>query len=158
MVYIPKLIKRSNDMPNYNLNRFIEAQKDSFPYALSEIKAGQKRSHWMWYIFPQLKDLGRSSTAIYYGIVDLDEAKAYMDEPYLRENLLMITKELLSLKESDPRLVMGYPDDLKLRSCMTLFEIAAPDVPEFGLVLDKFYNGVRDKRTIDLLNAGSNTF
>lgn len=141
-------------MPNYNLNRFIEAQKDSFNYALSEIKSGQKKSHWMWYIFPQLKELGRSSTALYYGITNLDEAREYMEEPYLRENLITITKALLTLKESDPSLIMGYPDDLKLCSCMTLFEIVSPDVSEFGLVLDKFYNGMRDRRTIDILNIG----
>lgn len=108
----------------------------------------------MWYIFPQLKELGRSSTALYYGITNLDEAREYMEEPYLRENLITITKALLTLKESDPSLIMGYPDDLKLCSCMTLFEIVSPDVSEFGLVLDKFYNGMRDRRTIDILNIG----
>ncbi len=105
----------------------------------------------MWFIFPQLKALGRSSTALHYGIADIDEAKAYIAEPYLRENLIGITKALLSLEESNPSIVMGYPDDLKLCSCMTLFEIAAPDVPEFGMVLDKFYGGKRDQNTIRIL-------
>ncbi len=140
-------------MTEYNLNRFIEAQKFSYSRAFSEIQAGRKRTHWMWYIFPQLKVLGRSSMALHYGIADIDEAKAYMAEPYLRENLINITKALLSLEESNPSLVMGYPDDLKLCSCMTLFEIAAPDVPDFGMVLDKFYDGKRDQITMHIINA-----
>lgn len=138
-------------MPDHNLNRFIEAQKNSFNLAFAEIKNGRKQSHWMWYIFPQLTVLGRSSTAVYYGIANLDEAKAYMAESYLRGNLIAITKALLSLEESNPSLVMGYPDDLKLCSCMTLFEIASPDVSEFGMVLDKFYNSKRDQKTLEIL-------
>ncbi len=138
-------------MPDYNLKRFITAQQSDFSRAFAEIQAGRKQSHWMWYIFPQLRSLGHSSTAMYYGIADLNEAKAYMAEPYLCENLISITKALLSLDESNPSLVMGYPDDLKLCSCITLFEIAAPDVPEFGMVLDKFYGGERDSRTIELI-------
>lgn len=138
-------------MLDFNLNRFIEAQAVSYNHALVEIQAGRKQSHWMWYIFPQLKALGRSSTALYYGIADLNEAKAYMTEPYLRENLINITKALLALDETNPSIVMGYPDDLKLCSCMTLFEIAAPDVPEFGMVLDKFYGSRRDGRTVELI-------
>lgn len=134
-------------MSTPDLNRFIEAQKNSYATALAEIKAGRKETHWIWYIFPQLKSLGRSNTAFYYGIANLDEAKAYMAEPTLRARLITITQALLALDESDPRRVMGYPDDLKLCSCMTLFEIAAPDVPEFGQVLDKFYGGQRDQMT-----------
>ncbi|MCC8073795.1 MAG: DUF1810 domain-containing protein [Clostridiales bacterium] len=138
-------------MHNYNLNRFITAQQSNFDRALLEIQAGQKKSHWIWYIFPQLRSLGRSSTAIYYGIADFEEAIAYMAEPYLRENLIKITKAFLALDKTSPKLVMGYPDDLKLCSCMTLFEIAAPDVPAFGMVLNKFYDGIRDYDTIKLL-------
>lgn len=140
-------------MSSDELNRFIEAQKLSFSRALIEIKAGRKQSHWMWYIFPQLKALGRSSTALHYGIADIDEAKAYMAELYLRENLINITKALLSLEESNPSLGMGCPDDLKPCSCMTLFEIAAPDVSEFGMVLDKFYDSRRDEQMIKLLRG-----
>ncbi len=138
-------------MTDYNLDRFIKAQEYYFEIALSEIRAGRKRSHWMWYIFPQLKALGISSKAVYYGIADLEEAKAYMAEPYLRENLITITKALLALEESDPVVVMKHPDDYKLRYCMTLFEVAAPDVKEFGMVLDKFYGGVRDENTLRIL-------
>ena len=126
-------------------------QQFKYEDALREMRCGKKQSHWMWYIFPQLRSLGRSNIAIYYGIADLDEAKAYITEPYLRENLISITKALLALNESNPSLIMGYPDDLKLRSCMTLFEIAAPNVSEFGKVLDKFYGGSRDHNTIKLL-------
>lgn len=139
-------------MSEYNLDRFITEQQADFNIALSEIQSGCKKSHWMWYIFPQLRSLGRSITAKYYGIIDLGEAKAYIQEPYLRKNLITITKALLALDSSNPELIMGYPDNLKLCSCMTLFEIAAPDVPEFGMVLDKFYSGMRDQATIDILN------
>ena len=139
-------------MNEYDVSRFVTAQKNEFELACNEIKAGQKQSHWMWYIFPQLNALGYSSAAKYYGIVDLNEARVYMAEPYLRENLIAISRALLGLQESNPYTVMGYTDALKLCSCMTLFEIAAPDVPEFGMVLEKFYNGVRDSNTIEILN------
>ncbi len=134
-------------MENYSLERFRTAQRVHFDSALSEIQAGEKESCWMWFIFPQLKALGQSDTAKYYGIADLAEAKAYMADPVLRSNLLTITRALLKLEASDPAEVMGVPDDEKLRSCMTLFELAAPDVPEFTLVLEKYFNGVRDEKT-----------
>ncbi len=142
-------------MKDYNLNRFIIEQKRCFDRALSEIKAGRKQSCWMWYIFPQLRAFGQSSNAIYYGIADLEEAKEYMANSYLRDNLITISKALLSLECSDPFTVMGHPDNIKLCSCMTLFEIAASDVPEFGMVLNKFFNGKRDGRTIDFLSHGT---
>ena len=138
-------------MDNYNLERFVSVQKGAFEIALREIQAGQKYGHWMWYIFPQLKALGQSGNSIYYGIADLEEAKEYMQNEYLRENLITISRALLELKVSDPLIVMGYPDNLKLCSCMTLFEIAALDIPEFGMVLEKFYGGKRDDKTINLL-------
>lgn len=138
-------------MSTPDLNRFLEAQKDSYAEAFAEIKAGRKETHWIWYIFPQLKALGRSHMALYYGITDLDEAKAYMAEPTLRSRLIDITGALLALDDNDPGRVMGYLDDVKLRSCMTLFELAAPDVPEFGQVLDKFYGGQRDQKTIHII-------
>ncbi len=139
-------------MSNYNLDRFIKAQQVTFEQALSEIKAGRKRSHWMWYICPQLKSLGYSDRAIYYGIADIDEAKAYMQDSYLRGNLIAVARALLALDTSDAGAVMGGIDALKLCSCMTLFEAAALDVPEFGLVLEKFYGGVRDQKTLQILN------
>lgn len=135
----------------YDLERFKKAQAEDYATALEEIKQGRKESHWIWYIFPQLKELGFSSTAKYYGIDGIDEAKAYMADAELRRNLLEITDALLRQPETDIHRVMGYPDDLKLRSSMTLFEAAAPDQAVFGEVLDKFYDGERDDATLNLL-------
>ena len=137
-------------MKNYNLDRFIKAQKRDFPLALEEVRAGRKTSHWIWYIFPQIQGLGFSSTAQYYAIENLEEAKAYLADPVLRERLLEISNALLALDSCDPSEVMGYPDDLKLRSSMTLFSLAEPECTVFRDVLDKFYGGREDERTIDL--------
>ena len=120
--------------------------------ALSEIKNGRKESHWIWYIFPQLKELGYSSTAKYYGIEDRGEAEAYIKDDLLRERLIEISEALMFLESNNPTDVMGYPDDLKLRSCMTLFNIVAPEIDVFGKVLDKFYSGRTDDRTVELLS------
>ena len=133
------------------LERFVKAQAYDYDTALREIRGGRKRSHWMWYIFPQLQGLGFSSTAQYYGIRDLEEAKDYMEHPVLGARLAEISEALLALETSDPSAVMGYPDDLKLRSCMTLFELAAPEQPVFARVLEKYYSGRRDRRTLELL-------
>ena len=130
------------------MKRFLDAQKDVYEQALREIRAGRKRSHWIWFIFPQLKELGYSQTAKYYGIRDLDEAKAYLAEPVLRARLIEISEALLALPGNDPTAVMGYPDDLKLRSSMTLFAAADPECPVFRQVLDKYYGGEPDQRTL----------
>ena len=134
-----------------SLERFVRAQEHSYDAALREIRGGRKRSHWIWYIFPQLDGLGYSPTAQYYGIRDLEQAKDYMAHPVLGPRLVEISEALLALPSSDPGAVMGYPDDLKLCSSMTLFELAAPDQPVFGKVLDKFYGGRRDPLTLRLL-------
>jgi uncharacterized protein (DUF1810 family) len=134
------------------LNRFIKAQESSYEEALSEIKSGRKRSHWMWYIFPQYKGLGFSETSKYYSIKDLDEAKRYLNHPILGQRLKSITKELLVLNENNANKVFGSPDDLKLKSSMTLF--AAIETSEdniFNAVLDKFFNGQTDKKTLNLI-------
>ena len=136
----------------YDLSRFLEAQKNAYDTALREIRAGWKRSHWMWYIFPQIQGLGYSAMAQHYAIRDLGEAREYLQHPLLGPRLIEISEALLSLDESDPRRVMGSPDDLKLRSCMTLFQCAAPDQPVFGKVLDKFYGGRPDGRTLEILS------
>ena len=133
------------------LDKFVSAQARDYDTALAEIRSGYKRSHWMWYIFPQLQGLGFSSTAQYYGIRDLEQAKDYMAHPVLGPRLVEISGALLSLPGSNPSAVMGYPDDLKLCSCMTLFELAAPDEPVFGRVLEKYYGGRRDRLTLNLL-------
>lgn len=135
----------------YDLNRFITAQKESYAVALKEIKAGYKRSHWMWYIFPQIAGLGHSWMAKQYEIVNLDEAKAYMENEYLRNNLIEISQALLDCGNDDIGDIMGFPDNLKLCSCMTLFELVAPEEKVFGEVIDKFFDGNRDKRTLELL-------
>ena len=134
-----------------DLSRFLNAQARDYETALREIRAGHKRSHWIWYIFPQLQGLGFSPTAQYYGIRDLEQAKDYMAHPVLGPRLVEISGALLSLPGSNPSAVMGYPDDLKLCSCMTLFELAAPDEPVFGRVLEKYYGGRRDRMTLNLL-------
>ena len=135
------------------LKRFLDAQQHEYAQALQEIRGGRKRSHWIWYIFPQLKELGYSDMAKFYGIRDLAEAKAYLAEPTLRARLIEISEALLKLPENDPNKVMGYPDDLKLRSSMTLFAAADPDCPVFQQVLDKYFDGKPDQRTVDLLRS-----
>lgn len=136
---------------SYELERFIVAQERDYATALKEIKSGCKHSHWMWYIFPQISGLGHSPIAKKYEIVDLGEAKAYMENAYLRNNLVEISKALLECGNDDIEDIMGFPDNLKLCSSMTLFELVAPEVEEFGMVLDTFFDGNRDKRTIELV-------
>ena len=135
----------------YDLERFIKAQQMDYEIAYKEISEGCKRSHWMWYIFPQIAGLGYSPMAKMYEIADLDEAKAYMENEYLRNNLIEITRALLNCGEDDIEKIMGFPDDLKLRSCMTLFEFAAPEIEVFGLVLDKFFNADWDNNTVAII-------
>ena len=135
---------------SYDLSRFHKAQQRDYADALAEIRAGRKRTHWIWYIFPQIQGLGFSSTSQYYAIRNLDEAKAYLADPVLRARLLEISQALLELPSSDPSAVMGYPDDMKLKSSMTLFELADPDCPVFPAVLEKFFGGERDRRSIRL--------
>ena len=136
----------------YDLSRFHNAQRGIYETALREIRAGHKRSHWIWYIFPQIQGLGYSSTAQYYAIADLGEAKAYLADPVLRERLLEISNALLQLPSSDPSDVMGWPDDLKLRSSMTLFALAEPECKVFRDVLEKFYGEEEDSRTVAILD------
>lgn len=134
----------------HDLNRFISAQERSYDAALREIKAGHKRTHWMWYIFPQTAGLGFSSTAQFYAISSMQEAKDYYAHPVLGKRLVEISEALLALDTSDAGAVMGYPDDLKLRSSMTLFLAASGDAV-FQKVLDKFYSGKPDSKTLSIL-------
>lgn len=139
----------------YDLSRFHEAQRSSwsgYETALREIRNGRKVSHWIWYIFPQLKGLGKSEASVYYGIHDLGEAKAYAADPILGAHLEEITRALLDQPNDDGRYVMGSSIDYqKLRSCMTLFEVADPGRDIYARVLDRFYGGRRDYRTLKLL-------
>ena len=135
-----------------DLSRFIKAQEQDYEIALSEIRSGHKRLHWIWYIFPQIDGLGFSSMAQYYAIKDRDEAVEYLKNDLLRSHLVEISEALLNLESSNPRDVMGYPDDLKLRSSMTLFNAVAPEMEVFQKVLDKFFNGEPDLRTLELID------
>ena len=134
-----------------DLSRFIKAQQYDYDQALKEIRAGRKRSHWMWYIFPQIQGLGFSSTAQYYAIRDLDEAKEYLAHPVLGARLKEISSALLELEGLSASEIFGYPDDLKLRSSMTLFRLADLDCDIFEKVLEKYYDGKPDERTVSLV-------
>lgn len=135
----------------YDLTRFIQVQQQDYPFALDEIKKGRKKSHWIWYIFPQLKGLGHSVMSEYYGIQDLEEAKAYLADPVLKAHLVEICNALLELDTNDAVAVMGRPDDKKLKSSMTLFDAASGHQEIFGKVLEKYYQGKRDGRTLQML-------
>lgn len=140
-------------MKKYDLDRFINAQEKDYETALNEIRHGHKRSHWIWYIFPQIAGLGFSLTSRHYSIGSIKEAKAYLENAYLREHLLEISEALLMLDTRDPGQVMGYPDDLKLKSSMTLFAEAAPEETVFQAVLDQYFGGEKDQKTLDILTA-----
>ena len=135
----------------HNLQRFITAQQNDYPTALAEIKQGRKRSHWMWYIFPQIAGLGFSETSRYYALKDIDEAQAYLNHPILGKRLIEICTELLKLPTNNATQIFGTPDDMKLRSCVTLFASLPDADPVFKQVLDKFFGGEGDKLTIQIL-------
>jgi len=137
----------------HDLSRFLDAQETTYATALSEIRAGRKRGHWMWFIFPQLKGLGYSSNAIYYGIDGLEEAAAYLKHPVLGARLIEISRVLLDLPGRDATVVMGSPDDLKLRSSMTLFARVPGTDDVFKQVLEKYFRGEQDPKTIAILPA-----
>ena len=134
------------------LERFIEPQEQDYEQALKEIRNGRKVSHWIWYIFPQLRGLGKSYMSDYYGIRDLDEAKAFLQDPYLGKHLHKISEALLNLDNDNATQIMGRPDDMKLKSSMTLFACADPENAVFEKVLEKFYNGHKDGRTLKMLS------
>ena len=136
-----------------SLVRFIDAQKPSYHATLAELQAGRKRSHWMWFIFPQLQGLGRSDMAMCYGIADLAEAKSYLADPVLGARLRECVAMVLKHPHRTTHEIFGSPDDLKFRSCLTLFDAAAPNEPLFREALDVFYDGQRDPRTSELLRA-----
>lgn len=134
-------------MDKPTLNRFIDAQAADYARALAEIRNGQKQSHWMWYVFPQLAGLGHSDTARFYAIRDMEEARNYLMHPVLGSRLTEIATALLRIEGRNARQVMGSPDDLKLRSCMTLFSLVPEAAPVFQEVLDKFFAGSPDPKT-----------
>jgi uncharacterized protein (DUF1810 family) len=137
----------------FDLERFVNAQSGSYAAALGEIRAGRKHSHWIWYVFPQLRGLGVSSASQHYGISGIDEARAYLNHPVLGPRLVECAEALLALEGRTASAIMPYPDDLKLRSSMTLFERIAGHGSVFSRVLEKYYQGHRDTRTLELLGS-----
>ena len=137
--------------PN-SLQRFVDAQAPVYSDALDELRAGNKASHWMWFIFPQLKDLGRSSIARFYGITGMAEATQYLAHPILGARLHECTQAMLDHQHKTAHEILHSPDDLKFCSCMTLFSLASPQEPLFTAALQQFYRGVRDEMTVQLLN------
>ncbi len=138
-------------MHRFDLGRFVQAQEGIYPRALAEIMHGEKRSHWMWFIFPQLDGLGYSSTAKFYAIKSKDEAKAYLNHPLLGKRLTECSEALLKIKGKSAAEIFGYPDDLKLRSSMTLFACVSESGSVFSQVLDQYYGGQPDAQTLELL-------
>ena len=136
-----------------DLSRFTEAQRRDYPTALREIRGGRKQSHWMWYIFPQVRGLGRSTTAQHYAISSREEAIAFLSDPYLGGNLREISAALLALDENNPVRIFGYTDAMKLRSCMTLFASVSEDGSVFRRVLDRYCRGEQDDKTLEILSS-----
>jgi uncharacterized protein (DUF1810 family) len=143
---------RAADDP-HDLSRFLRAQEADYAQALSELTAGRKQSHWMWYVFPQLDGLAASSTSKYYSIKSAIEAKAYLDHPVLGPRLLECAEAILQVKGRSATEILGSPDDLKLRSCATLFACVSPQGSVFDRLLDKYYRRERDDRTLRLLGV-----
>lgn len=134
---------------SHDLQRFVDAQAGSYDTALAELGAGRKRSHWMWFVLPQVTGLGRSSTAQLYALDGLAEARAYLAHPVLGPRLRECASAVADLPDTDPVALMGPVDAVKLRSSMTLFAHAAPDEPDFRAVLDRFFDGEEDPATLD---------
>lgn len=136
---------------SFDLERFVHAQQPIYPQVLAELGAGRKRSHWMWFIFPQLKGLGRSPHAQFYGIGSLAEARAYLQHPLLGPRLEECVLLVLAVRGTPIDRILDPPDDLKFRSCVTLFAQAAPENPIFAQALDKYFGGRPDQLTLELL-------
>lgn len=134
----------------HNLQRFVQAQENVYDQALAEIRAGRKRSHWMWFIFPQIAGLGFSPTSQHFAIRDRSEAEAYLAHPILGPRLTECCEALLALKTNSAPDVFGYPDDLKLKSSATLFAAVSPSGSAFEQLLKKFFDGEPDTKTIEL--------
>src|SRR3954454_8703408 len=143
----------SNGADPFDLQRFVDAQARAYDNVLAELRNGAKRSHWIWFVFPQLRGLGRSDTAQHYGISSLDEARAYLAHPVLGGRLRECTALVAAIDGRSVDEIFGWPDNLKVRSSMTLFARATDDNSGFREVLDKFYSGEEDPATVELLNA-----
>ena len=146
----------SNGADPFDLRRFVDAQDRVYDTVLAELRNGAKRSHWIWFVFPQMRGLGRTATAQHYGIASLEEARAYLAHPVLGPRLRECTRLVAAIDGRSADAIFGFPDNLKVRSSMTLFARAAddPDIrADFRAVLDKFYVGDEDPATVDLLNT-----
>jgi len=139
------------DHTTQGLDRFVEAQERVYSHVIDELALGHKQTHWMWFVFPQRKELGKSAMAKHYGIASTEEAQAYLAHPVLGPRLLECTRLVLALRNPDAHEIFGSPDDLKLRSCMTLFAHVAPEQPEFQQALKLLFAGKPDETTLKLL-------
>ena len=139
----------------HGLSRFIEAQDVDYEHALDEIRAGKKRSHWMWYVFPQFTGLGSSPTSMRYAIKSCDEAEAYLAHPILGRRLAECAEAVLQIRDRSAFEVFGSPDDMKLRSSATLFASLSPEESVFHRIIDKYFDGKRDDRTIELMERSA---
>ena len=139
----------------FNLSRFVDAQRPVYGQVMNELRAGRKTSHWMWFVFPQLKGLGRSEIAMRFGIAHRAEARAYLEHPLLGPRLVECVQALLTHTGASARQILGSPDDLKLRSCLTLFNEVQPQPDVYQRTLDQFYGGKPDDRTLEMLHASA---
>lgn len=137
--------------PSFHLDRFLQAQENSYTAARNELQAGRKRSHWMWYIFPQVIGLGSSATSRNYAIRSKEEAKAFLLHPVLGTRLIELTTLVLAHKDKSIRDIFSSPDDLKFRSCMTLFSSLQEADPVFSEALETFFHGIGDAETVNIL-------
>lgn len=138
---------------SFDLERFVKAQNSVFDEVLEELRDGYKRTHWMWYIFPQLVNFCRTPISHYYGISGIEEARAYLEHQVLGPRLIEVSQVILDLDIDNPAMIFGTVDAKKLCSCMTLFHLAAPDEKIFSQVIDKFYAGLWDNKTIEIVEA-----
>lgn len=141
-----------NEKDPFELSRFVKAQERVYDRVLAELKSGHKRTHWMWFVFPQIDGLGHSSTTKYYSIKSIEEARQYLDHPVLGKRLRECAESILAVEGLSASRIFGYPDDLKLKSSMTLFARVAEPQSVFTRVLDKYFHGAHDERTVYLLD------
>jgi len=140
-------------MDQYNLNRFLEAQMTTYEGAMLELARGRKESHWIWYVFPQIEGLGRSETAKLYSIKSLEEGRAYLEHPVLGQRLIEACEIILSLKDVSMDEVMGFPDDLKLLSSMTLFEALSDSSSIFTKIIEIYFDDERDEASLEIIKT-----
>lgn len=146
----------SNTRDKYDLRRFVTAQETVYATVLTELRSGQKKTHWMWFIFPQIDGLAMSQTSRHYAIKSIDEAKRYLDHPLLGPRLIECSEAVLAIEDRSAEVIFGYPDDLKLRSSMTLFASIIGPTSVFRSVLEKYFQGKPDESTLRILNGLAN--